>query len=120
MGLDAIIAVRADGITDQDITDARRYFADRNVSRALPERHIDDWVQIYADTRYYGPWYERGDWPRIYALILMMNTVFDRPVHYTDDTQYLPDTGPVTESQLARIWTHYLDPHHHTTKENDR
>lgn len=64
-------------------------------------------VEFSTASRYYGPGYERGNWPAIYAAIRLMRTAFPgRVIRYGADHDSLPPAA--TSEYLDRIWGHYL------------
>jgi hypothetical protein len=78
-------------------------------------REDHDWlpaprVSLSTMNRYYGPYYERGDWPGIYGAIRLMQAAFPgRKVFYGGDTDEIGQE--CTEEFLAGIWEHFVGPH---------
>jgi hypothetical protein len=107
MGLDMMIVVRGNP-TAQQIENARNWFADRNI-----EVHFspDSWaggLSIWTGERYYGPTYERGNWPKIYGMIRAVRHLFpDSEIIYGDEHTE-PDDPVTTDDDLEAIWQHYL------------
>lgn len=66
-------------------------------------------VVVQTMARYYGPGYERGDWPAIYGAIRVLQATFpDAKVFYGGDST---DDGIEADSEyLAEIWAHLLGP----------
>jgi hypothetical protein len=66
-------------------------------------------IQLSTMSRFYGPGYERGDWPGIYSAIRVMRAAFPHcRVFYGGDTD---DWAPeATDDYLAAIWDHFLSP----------
>lgn len=66
-------------------------------------------VAVQTLARYYGPGYERGDWPRIYGAIRILQAAFpEARVFYGGDSS--DDGQECTEEFLAGIWEHFLSP----------
>lgn len=115
MGLDVTLFVEGD-VTDEQIEAAEKLFAERSL--------LDTWgdsvyiqrsdyhpgrVERKTLHRYYGPGYERGDWPMIYADILLMRAAFPgMTVYYGSDCQDTWDEA--TDEVLAEIWQHWAGP----------
>jgi hypothetical protein len=125
MGVDVLLYV--EGNPPADVVErAEAYFvarsrvADRyepesgNGWLALVHEPPCDWhsgrVIANITCRYYGPGYERGDWPGIYGAIRLMQHLFpESRVYYGGDTD---DSGiEVTDEYLDEIWHHWLGPH---------
>lgn len=80
---------RWEHVTDQDVTEPR--------------------VRANVTSRYYGPGYERGDWPAIYGAIRLMQAAFpSATVYYGGDSW--DDAPECSEEHLAEIWAHFLGP----------
>lgn len=80
-----------------------------NVSDAADHDDGQERLELYVSTRYYGPGYERGDWPSIYAAIRLMQTAFpNQDVYYGGDNT--DDHPVVTDEMIASLWDHYLGP----------
>lgn len=117
MGIDVNLYVEGD-ITDDEFDAAFAYMEARVGRRsgddlAVLERnpHYADPMRIEFGTleRYYGPGYERGYWPGIYAAIMAMRHAFPgRQVFYGGDTTQ--DAEAVTDERLDAIWQHWLGP----------
>lgn len=62
-------------------------------------------VQLFG--RYYGPGYERGDWPNLYAILrwLQLNLPENSSIWYGGDSDDAPTL--VTEDFLTEMWTHW-------------
>lgn len=69
--------------------------------------------------RYYGPGYERGDWPSIYGAIRLLQAAFPTArVFYGGDTD---DVAPeVTQERIVDLWAHYTGPHGNDYRERRR
>lgn len=123
MGLDAAIWVRGD-ITDEQVEMARERFIDcygkptrlDNEGDVSREEYDEKVVSISADCqRYFGSGYQRGNWPRIAALIRVTQAAFPgRPVYYGWDC-YDDYTDPVTEELMNENWELWLRPNHMPT-----
>jgi hypothetical protein len=121
MGVDVTLYAEGE-ITDEEITAATEYLKarcwiadDYDGKWPLLSRESYDWfpaprVELSNNQRYYGPGYERGDWPGIYGAIRLMQAAFpDRKVFYGGDSS---DVGEeCTEEFLAAMWEHFLGPH---------
>lgn len=109
MGLDMMILVRGNP-TAQQIENAQKWFADRNI-----EVHFspDSWaggLSIWTGERYYGPVYERGNWPKIYGMVRAVRHLFpDSEIVYGDENME-PGEPVTTDDDLEAIWQHYLGP----------
>lgn len=69
--------------------------------------------------RYYGPGYERGDWPEIYAAIRMMKKSFPgKKVYYHGDNHDFHPRYECTPEYLDAIWDHYLGSHYNDYRKN--
>lgn len=77
--------------------------------------HNPDHTIIESLGRYYGPGYERGDWPALRAKILWLRARFGEEVMYTSDAAYDPDSPlfPTTDEEIAEIDAHFNE-HGHT------
>ena len=75
-------------------------------------------IEINTLQRYWGPGYERGDWPTLYTMIRIMGVVFERPVFYGGDTS---DWGiECTPEFLEEQWKHQLCPDYNRYHERSR
>ncbi|GGO86708.1 hypothetical protein GCM10011584_09680 [Nocardioides phosphati] len=104
--------------TDVELAQAEAFFVDRS---DLGDNWRGDGI-FYVDnsfgapriglqtlSRYYGEHYERGDWPRIYGAIRVMQAAFPGArVFYGGDTT--DDGEECTDEMLTRIWRHFLSP----------
>ena len=126
MGLNAEIWVLGEHPVEQ-VEKAEALFANRLPGFLLNNR-ID--VNPYGDSmlnlgglgRYYGPGYERGNWPEIYAAIRLAQYCFpDSVVIYTPDSEIPdPDDEATSADELADIWRHWLGENGHAYYENYR
>ena len=67
-------------------------------------------IELSTFSRYYGPAYERGDWPSIYGAIrLLQRALHPLPVFYGGDST--EDGEECTEEFLTEMWSHFLGPH---------
>jgi len=62
-----------------------------------------EWLSL---TRYWGPGYERGPWPDIYAVWMLLSAT-GRPVYYTDDLSTEQYAEPFTRQDADRFWEHW-------------
>lgn len=114
MGVDVNLYAVGD-VTDERLSEAKAYMAER-----FPAPEGSDWPHLDRPEweedgrigwgcfdRYYGPGYERGDWPRIYAMIRALKAALPEcTIHYGGDTD---DESPeATDDYLAEIWAHWL------------
>jgi len=116
MGLDAQIYVKGN-ITEEHA---------KHVSALLLNRvpgFVDDWEKdgavftrskydddgryvVQTLSRYYDEAYERGNWPDIYAVIMLLKHQFPWcTVHYGSDST--DDCPEVTADYLADTWAHW-------------
>lgn len=119
MGVDVQLYAQGD-ITDEQVAAAERFLRSRlgdppdwKTPAAWLHRNQwhDDRVDFTDDfMRYYGPHYERGDWPRIHSWIRLMMAAFpDAEICYGGDSDF---SCPVVDAEfLERVWEHYLGPH---------
>lgn len=63
-----------------------------------------EWVSL---TRYWGPGYERGPWPNIFAVWKLLSTT-GNPVFYSDDGATEQYEEPFTQSDADRFWDHWV------------
>ena len=121
MGVDATLYAQGD-VSDAELDAANKYLSER--LRGAPGggygnglwlgRSEDDFPdRIEFDTlgRYYGPGYERGDWPTIYGYIVTLRAALPScTVHYGPDSEW-DNLLEVTDESLAEMWAHFLGPH---------
>ena len=67
-------------------------------------------VVANVTTRYYGPGYERGDWPSIYGAIVLLQAAFPSArICYGGDSD---DIAPEFDQQAeVETWQHFSGPH---------
>ena len=72
--------------------------------------YVKRWcVELYTLGRYWGPGYERGDWPRIYACWLGFDKYFPGKVYYHSDSLVPGEPAdPFTISHANAFWSHWL------------
>ena len=117
MGLDVELHVRGRW------TDKQRQHAEALLNDRLPDFLMDGKLvprminnhELIADaitlTRWYGPGYERGHWPTIYAAIRILQHCFPScAIHYGNDAQERERILPVTDADLEHLWRHFLSP----------
>lgn len=62
------------------------------------------WLVLNTWQRFYGPGYERGDWPTIRRQIDYMRETFDRPVFYHGDHYWFGEVvEPITDAELRDL-----------------
>jgi hypothetical protein len=67
-------------------------------------------VEAMVTCRYWGPGYERGNWPSIYGAIRLLQAAFPSArVFYGGDSDY--NGQECTEAFLADLWSHFVGPH---------
>lgn len=116
MGVD--VNLYAEGaVSDAELAAANAYLDERLYGRDTYYEHWlarseygHDRIEFCTLSRYYGPSYERGDWPTIYGYILAMRAALPNcVVRYGGDTD--PDAPEADDEYLAEIWEHFLGPH---------
>lgn len=114
MGVDVVLYAKGE-VSDAELEAANCFLSARLYGRS------DDWlgrsaydpdvVEFDSWGRYYGPGYERGDWPTIYGHIVALRAALPGcTVHYGADSD-MDDPPAVTDADLAKIWAHFLGPH---------
>lgn len=124
MGVDTTI-VAMGTVTDEQIERFNQFVRDRSGEHAViwfdqhetdgyAERRRDgehEWVEVMTLERYYGPRYERGRWPLIYATIIAARHIFsDAVIHYGPDYNCEWENLEATDEHLAEIWAHWASP----------
>lgn len=114
MGLDVNLYATGE-ITDEQIKAANDFFGHRisiawldSGSPVKRSEYHSDRVVFDTLERYYGPGYERGDWPGIYGAIRALGHLMpDATVYYRSDSD---DDGGVecTEAYLSEMWAYWL------------
>ena len=118
MGLDAQIYVEVDEKPDDETWKELNRFIDLRVGIAAEwDAEVLSYLpkvgehgpRIILNTlsRYYGPGYERGDWPLLFGAITVMQRVFSsHQVFYGSDSS---DAGEACEPEmLVNLWNHFL------------
>lgn len=119
MGVDVNLYVEI-APTDAELAAADAFFVARSrIGDAWQEnddkilyRDVEEWfesprVAVSTLARYYGPGYERGDWPTIYGAIRVLQAAFrGAKVFYGGDSS--DDGVECTDEYLAEIWRHFL------------
>lgn len=115
MGLDVAIRIKEPANLPQRIVEDIDWAL--NGKRSAPARD-DYWPAdditpgfVYESfiERFYGPGYERGNWPIIAGVLMILNSLNPGRVYYGSDAE---DMGQlVTPELLAEITTHYLGQH---------
>jgi hypothetical protein len=120
MGLDVNLYAEADP-TPEDLARAEEFFTARSElgdpwgdDKRVLVASMEDWfqyprVEVQTLDRYYGEGYERGNWPRIYGGIRVLQAAFPgcRVFYGSDSTD---DGQECTDEMLARVWEHFLGP----------
>ncbi|TIC78798.1 hypothetical protein [Nocardioides sp. GY 10127] len=121
MGVDVNLYVEADPNPER-LAKAEEFFIARSDLADTDDRFphaliltVDDLssgrprVEVNTLSRYYGPCYERGNWPRIYGAIRVLQAAFPgEKVFYGGDSS--DDGVECTEEYLAEVWAHFLGP----------
>lgn len=115
MGVDMMLYAVGD-ITDDEIEAAHTFLGawrfDFGCALRRARTYHDDGprVEWWNGYRYYGPGYERGHWPSIYACIRGMRAAFPHAtVFYGPDTA--EDGSEATDEYLEELWAHWLSEH---------
>lgn len=114
MGLD--VNLYAIGFSNEQLEAANAFFKARITIAWEPDREptlrrfdsSSDRADFNTLERYYGPGYERGDWPGIYGAIRALQHLMpDATVYYGSDAD--EDGGSeCTDEYLAEMWAHWL------------
>ena len=76
------------------------------------EEEDGEWyVALRTLARYWGPGYERGDWPTIYGFWRAFETFWPGKVHYHGDTYYPGEVAPFSAQAAEAYWEHWSGPH---------
>ncbi len=70
-----------------------------------------DYWEIRSTQRYWGPGYERGYWPAIYATLEIAN-LYVVGLKYYGDVSDDDEVGPITPEELMIYHTHFLKGNH--------
>lgn len=118
MGLDVNLYAEADPSPER-LNAAEKFFTARSNFGDTKSHVLNlndaEWfdrprVEVATMARYYGPGYERGDWPTIYGAIRVLQAAFpEATVYYGGDSS--DDGVECTDEYLAEIWSHFLGPH---------
>lgn len=104
-------------VTDEQLAEAEKLVTSRGLdvgwegSPALERAkyYDDDRIELNTLSRYYGPDYERGSWPSIFAMIRVLQAALPQcSIYYGGDTT--DDGEEVTPEMLEGIWRHWLGP----------
>lgn len=123
MGVDVNLYAEGE-VTDEQLATAETYLnargyhgwtSDPNVNGPVLRREhaFDDEegprVEFRTLWRFYGPGYERGDWPRIYGAIIALRSALPHcRVFYGGDST---DNGTeATPEFLESVWAHWIGP----------
>jgi hypothetical protein len=124
MGVDVLLYAET-SVTPERLAEAEDYFYVRSsvADRYEPEKGkgwlslaVDDadWLthpRVVANLtcRYWGPGYERGNWPGIYGAIRLLQHLFpEAKVYYDGDSS--DDGLEVTDDLCDEYWAHWLGP----------
>jgi hypothetical protein len=104
MGIDVVIYFRSDGAPDLEESLPK----DFTVRSGRPESHPDATHMIDTTARYYGPGYERGPWPDICAVLMLLHACPQvSTVWYGGDSS---DDQPVfTPEDVVRLSLWYME-----------
>jgi hypothetical protein len=114
MGVDACIFIKVkDGARDIRL---ERPLPDR-FSLAPRDGEMDkDWFpdesthEVDNPCRFYGPGYERGPWPTLCGvLMVLLNSPDIETVWYFGDDLHTGDLGPFTVDRLIQYTRHYVE-----------
>ena len=76
----------------------------------LVEYEDGAWLSFYSLSRYYGTGYERGHWPYIHSIFLLLKHHFpDAQLYYGGDAEP-EECVEVTDGYVASLWAHWLSP----------
>lgn len=68
-------------------------------------------LELSCMTRYYGPDYERGSWPEIFAALVCLTAMYPgSTIRYGGDSSPVEELEKVTPDFLDEMWRHYLGP----------
>ena len=74
--------------------------------------HEKDVIDYHSLDRYYGPGYERGWWPEIYNVIMVMRSALPTcTIHYGSDSFDYHEIPEITAQKLDVMWGYWLGPH---------
>jgi hypothetical protein len=118
MGIDVTIYAEGISVTDEKLQAAKEYIAERSYCK-VEDIHLGKYgssLRLWTGDRYYGEGYERGNWPRIYSLILIMRHLFpSAKIHYLNDAADLEELqgfgwhkDATTDEELSVIWAWWL------------
>lgn len=114
MGIDVNLYAEGD-VTDEELATAdsafRERFGDMEYGDGQLRRcqYHDNRIEVFTFERYYGPGYERGSWPAIYAMIRSLEAAFpDLPIYYGGDESEHGEL--VGDEFITRMWDYWLSP----------
>lgn len=72
----------------------------------------EQFIEAHLSDRYYGPGYERGDWPNIFAVFMWLKAnIPECFVWYGGDSSGV-EAEEMTPEFLNRMWQHYVSHGH--------
>lgn len=117
MGVDAVIYAKGK-ITDDELEAANEFAIPRfaqlghgiQLGGTLLVRDLydADTITVYTLDRYYGPGYERGTWPVLYAELVIVRAALPGCSVYYEADHGVGETEPVDPDFLERMWNYYL------------
>lgn len=112
MGIQATVMAVGE-ISDEQIVAAEGYLRERRWAfyGGEPflerEKHHSDQVTFQRLSSRYTPFYRRGEWPYIHAVILAMRTAFPHcTILYGGDWEFMEEA---TDELLAEYWQSWLE-----------
>jgi hypothetical protein len=72
-----------------------------------PGRTFIVWTSL---SRYYGPGYERGDWPTIARAIETLRSVVGHVYYHGDNSGWYGDHPQHTVADTEQMWAHWRGP----------
>ena len=118
MGVDVMLFARGI-VSDAELLAAKKFISSRvhlddyTTKEGVLTRsdYLPDLVVYHSLDRYYGPGYERGWWPEIYNVIVVMRSALPNcTIHYGSDSDDYQDIEETTEEDLDQMWDYWLSP----------
>jgi hypothetical protein len=119
MGID--VKLYAEGeVGDEELDDATAFmtarcsivdtFDGKYLALSLDDSYDPPRIELCTMQHYYGPGYERGDWPSIYGAVRLLQAALPAcRVFYCGDVS--DDGQECDEEFLAGMWAHFVGPH---------